>query len=224
VWLLSTLTIRLGLPFFALSTMAPVVQRWFATLPTPSASNPYFLYAASNTGSMLALLAYPFLLEPLWGTRAQTLWWAVGYIVLLVLVVACTWIVRRHGHAVRELRSEGPSSWSQRARWAALAFVPSSLMLGLTTHISTDLAAIPLLWVLPLAGYLLTFVLVFSTRQRYSRTFLARALPILVLIALLSSPSRVRRHGSFRCISRRSSWRLSHVTTRWRALGLRRAT
>ena len=186
VWLLSTLTMRLGLPFLALSTMAPVVQRWYATLPMPSASNPYFLYAASNTGSMLALLAYPFLLEPLWGTRAQTLGWAAGYIVLLALVVACAWIVRRHGHAVPELRSEGPSSWSQRARWTALAFVPSSLMLGLTTHISTDLAAIPLLWVLPLAGYLLTFVLVFSTRQRYSRTFLARALPILVLIALLS--------------------------------------
>ncbi len=77
-WLLKTLALRLGLPFFALSTMAPLVQRWFATLPGPSASNPYFLYAASNTGSMLALLAYPFVLEPLWGTRTQMLAWAGG--------------------------------------------------------------------------------------------------------------------------------------------------
>jgi hypothetical protein len=185
-WLLTTLTARLGLPFFALSTMAPLVQRWFATLPVPSASNPYFLYAASNTGSMLGLLAYPLLIEPLWGTRMQTVAWAVGYGLLLVLTAICAVRLRRQGHDLPDVRSDGPTSWAQRARWTALALVPSSLMLGVTTHISTDLASIPLLWVLPLAAYLLTFMLVFSTRQWYSRTLVARVLPIVVFAALLS--------------------------------------
>ena len=186
VWLLSTLAVRLGLAFFALATMAPVVQRWFATLPVPSASNPYFLYAASNTGSMLGLLAYPFLLEPWWGTGTQAIAWAVGYGLLLMLTAACAVYVRRDGRTLPALPADGATSWTQKARWTALAFVPSSLMLGVTTHISTDLASIPLLWVLPLGLYLLTFVLVFATRQLYSRKLVARALPILVLIALVS--------------------------------------
>ena len=101
-WLLTTLFVRLGLPFFALSTMAPLVQRWFATLAVPSASNPYFLYAASNIGSLLALLSYPFLLEPLWGTRTQTVAWAVGYGVLLVLTAACALQVRLTGATFRK--------------------------------------------------------------------------------------------------------------------------
>jgi len=185
-WLLTTLFVRLGLPFFALSTMAPLVQRWFSTLAVPSASNPYFLYAASNIGSLLALLSYPFLLEPLWGTRTQTVGWAIGYGVLLVLTAACALQVRLTGRDVPQTTDDGVTTWAQKARWTALAFVPSSLMLGVTTLISTDLASIPLLWVLPLAAYLLTFVLVFSGRQWFSRTLLARALPVLVLAALLS--------------------------------------
>ena len=185
-WLLRTLTIRLGLPFFALSTMAPLVQRWFATLPVPSAANPYFLYAASNSGSMLALLAYPFVLEPLWGTHVQTLAWAGGYGALLVLAAACALSLRRGSRELSEVGHAGTTSWRQRVRWTTLAFIPSSLMLGVTTHISTDLASIPLLWVLPLAAYLFTFVIVFSTRAWVPRIAVARALPVLVFCAMLS--------------------------------------
>jgi hypothetical protein len=185
-WLLETLALRLGLPFFALSTMAPLVQRWYATLPVPSAANPYFLYAASNTGSILALLAYPFVLEPLWGTRTQTLAWAAGYGVLLVLVAVCSWLLQRYARELPPAVAVSGVSWTQKARWTALAFLPSSLMLGVTTHISTDLASIPLLWVLPLAAYLLTFVLAFSERDRVPRTLVARSLPVLVLVSLFS--------------------------------------
>ena len=189
LWLLTTLTLRLGLPFFALSTMAPLVQRWFSTLPVPSAANPYFLYGASNIGSLLSLLAYPFLLEPLWGTRTQTWAWSAGYVMLLALTGACALILRRgSGEVEPPVRTaDAPAiGWNQRLRWTAMAFVPSSLMLGVTTHVSTDLASIPLLWVLPLAAYLLTFVLVFATRDLIPRTLVARVLPFLVFAALVS--------------------------------------
>ena len=186
-WLLVTMIVRLGLPFFAVSTMAPLVQRWFATMPGPSRSDPYFLYAASNLGSMLALLGYPLILEPFWGTRVHTALWLAGYVLLLILVAACAWGVNRSGHepggAVGRLGSVG---WRRRAQWTLLASIPSSLMLGVTTHISTDLGAIPLLWVLPLAAYLLTFILAFSTRGWIPEKFLASALPLSALAVMLS--------------------------------------
>ena len=188
-WLLRTLTARLGLPFLVLSTMAPLVQRWFATLPVPSASNPYFLYAASNLGSMLALLAYPFILEPAWGTSLQTRVWSLGYGALLLLAGACVLLVRRSGQElplVVGAPAESNVTSRQRIRWVLLAFIPSSLMLGVTTHVSTDLATIPLLWVLPLATYLLTFILAFSDRTWIPALVVARALPVLVLAVIVS--------------------------------------
>jgi SAM-dependent methyltransferase len=185
-WLFKVLAIRLGLPFFALSTMAPLVQRWYAILPLRSAESPYFLYAASNTGSMLALLAYPFVLEPLWGTRTQAAAWAVGYLCLIVLAVVCAFWLKREGRELPTASSDGRTPWRTRLRWVALASVPSSLMLGVTTHISTDLASIPLLWVVPLAAYLLTFVIVFASRDRVPRRLIARVLPFLILAVLLS--------------------------------------
>jgi spermidine synthase len=186
-WLLVTMIARLGLPFLAVSTMAPLVQRWFATMPVPSASNPYFLYAASNVGSMLALLAYPLILEPFWGTRVHTEFWRAGYVLLLVLVGTCAWSVNRIGQErERAVRQAGSVGWARRAQWTMLACLPSSLMLGVTMHISTDLAAIPLLWVLPLAAYLLTFVLAFSTRAWIPERLLASALPLSVLAVMLS--------------------------------------
>ena len=187
-WLLITMTARLGLPFLAVSTMAPLVQRWFATMPGPSRSDPYFLYVASNVGSMLALLAYPFVLEPFWGTRVHTELWLAGYVLLLALVSGCAWSVHRRGHELeRTVRhTANVVAWRRRAQWMALACIPSSLMLGVTTHISTDLAAIPLLWVLPLAAYLLTFILAFSTRAWIPEKLLATALPLSAAAVMLS--------------------------------------
>jgi hypothetical protein len=186
-WLLVTMIARLGLPFLAVSTMAPLVQRWFAAKAVPSASNPYPLYAASNLGSMLALVAYPLTLEPLWGTRVHTEFWRAGYVLLLVLVGTCAWSVNRGGtDRERAVRQPSGVGWRRRAQWTLLACIPSSLMLGVTTHISTDLAAIPLLWVLPLATYLLTFVLAFSTRTWFPERLLASALPVSVLAVMLS--------------------------------------
>lgn len=186
-WLLFTMIARLGLPFLAVSTMAPLVQQWFSTIPGPSRSDPYFLYAASNVGSMLALLAYPLILERLFGTRVHTELWLAGYLLLLMLVAACVWQLYRSGHeTAHAVRQTGRAGWRQRAQWTMLACVPSSLMLGVTTHISTDLAAIPLLWVLPLAAYLLTFILAFSTRVWIPEKLLARALPVLALTVIWS--------------------------------------
>ncbi|CAN5893959.1 hypothetical protein BH23ACT12_BH23ACT12_22310 [soil metagenome] len=160
LWLLWLLTFALGLPFFVLSTSAPLLQRWFASTGHPSGKDPYFLYAASNAGSMLALLSYPFLMEPALPLDMQTRVWALGYGVLAAGTVACSWVAIRArspeeidpamDQAVPEPPTR-PVSARRRLRWVALAFVPSSFMLAVTTYVSTDIAAIPLLWVIPLA-------------------------------------------------------------------------
>ena len=190
-WLLGTMIVRLGLPFLAVSTMAPLVQRWFATLPLPSAANPYFLYAASNIGSMVGLLVYPFVLEPFSCTRMHARLWLLGYVVLLALVAACALSAadggdERSAQARTNARRSAAISWRRRAMWTMLACIPSSLMLGVTTHISTDLAAIPLLWVLPLSAYLLTFIVAFARVARVPDRLAARARPFLALAAMAS--------------------------------------
>jgi hypothetical protein len=196
LWLLATMAVTVGLPFFVVSTTAPLLQRWFATFPVPSARDPYFLYSASNLGSMLALVGYPFLLEPAIGVRSQTMIWTAGYAVLVLLAAGCAWMVRECSGRVDALSSETraadaaaaavPVSGTERLQWIALSFVPSSLMLGVTTHVSSDIAAVPLMWVLPLAMYLLTFVLAFSQREIVPRQLLIRLLPQLVLVCLLT--------------------------------------
>jgi SAM-dependent methyltransferase len=193
-WLLVTMFTRLGLPFLTVATMAPLVQRWFATLPVPSAANPYFLYSASNIGSMMALLAYPLILEPFWGTQVHSEFWLAGYGALLVLTTACIVCVNRNGQDIAaDVQRSAAVSWRRRAKWTMLACIPSSLMLGVTTHISTDLAAIPLLWVLPLAAYLLTFILAFSRLAWFPGRILARARPFLALAVMFSIAGQL--HG-----------------------------
>lgn len=187
-WLLGTMTIRAGLPFFVVSASAPLLQRWFASLPVLSARDPYFLYAASNFGSMVALLGYPLLLEPLTGVGHQTWIWTVGYAALVILLGACAMLVRGFGQEkppeTIAVSLEEAVSIPTRLRWVVLSFVPSSLMLGVTTHISTDIAAVPLLWVLPLALYLATFVLAFASKEGLSHRWLVRLLPPLVFACL----------------------------------------
>jgi spermidine synthase len=166
-WLLGLFTVSIGLPFFALSANGPLLQAWFARTAHPAAKDPYFLYAASNVGSFLALLAYPFAVEPLTRLQQQTFGWSAGFIFLIALIAGCGYLIWN----TRELKparaaegeSDGKPTWAEAAVWVALAAIPSGLLIAVTNHISTDVAAVPFLWVVPLALYLLTYVLVFSS-------------------------------------------------------------
>lgn len=190
-WILAALAIAMGLPFFVLSSSGPMMHRWFAASGHRQSGDPYFLYAASNAGSLLGLLAYPLLLEPMLRLSAQSRLWSIGYVVFFALTVTCAGTLWNR----RPLRAEWASSETPasapapsprtRLRWIGLAFVPSSLMLGVTTSLTSDVPAVPLLWVLPLALYLLSFVLVFARRQMVSPDAFNRRLPILILCALL---------------------------------------
>jgi spermidine synthase len=198
LWLLRTMTVTVGLPFFVVSTSAPLLQRWFATLPVPSARDPYFLYSASNLGSMVALLGYPLVLEPLVGTQHQMWLWSGGYLLLIALTAVCAIVVRAFGAASRsdsasdDVMGSETVSGRKPIQWMVLSFVPSSLLLGVTTHISTDIAAVPLLWVLPLALYLATFVLTFASREIIPHRWLVRSLPALILCCLLTILLNIR--------------------------------
>jgi len=169
LWLLGLFVVSIGLPFFALAANNPLLQAWFVRTGHPNGPDPYFLYASSNIGSFLALLSYPVLLEPMFTLRTQNLIWTGGYVVLIVLIAACGVLLLRSPMSAvvdtlaKDTDAPAPA-WSLRARWIFLAAVPSGLLIAVTAHISTDVAAAPLLWVLPLSLYLLTWVLVFQSR------------------------------------------------------------
>src|SRR5271157_5728640 len=198
-WLLGLLLVAVGLPFFALSATTPILQKWFARSGHPSSSDPYFLYAASNSGSLLGLLSYPFVLERLVTLRDQSRLWTGLYALFLLLAAGCILLVWRSpfeesvvaSPPLDTQRAEMPArnaenpTLRRRLRWVILAFVPSSLMLGVTTALTTDIPAFPLFWVLPLALYLLSFVLVFARRPLLSHLWLSRRLPFLILAAAI---------------------------------------
>jgi spermidine synthase len=177
-WMLVMMTATVGLPFLALSTLSPLLQRWFAAC---GARNPYWLYAASNAGSLIGLLAYPVLIEPLSGLRSQSWWWSAGYVALVALVAVCALTLWRRGDAIHTEAAGTAATTPQRIRWMLLALAPSSLMLSVTSHLSTEVAAMPLLWVVPLAIYLITFILVFAQRQWIKPHWMTAALPWVVL-------------------------------------------
>ncbi len=200
-WVLLLLLTVVGLPFFALSATTSVMQRWFAFSGHKDAADPYFLYAASNTGSLVGLLAYPVLLEPLLRLSTQSRLWSDAYAVFVLMSIACAALVwkqraaplAKSAPAAEPGESASPQpEWPQRARWIALAFVPSSLMIGVTTAITADVPAIPLFWVLPLALYLVSFVLVFARRQLISHQWIAARLPFLILCGLCPTLSQTR--------------------------------
>lgn len=170
LWLLGVLALSVGAPFAALSATAPLAQAWYArTLGRRAGREPYPLYAASNLGSLLALLAYPALVEPSLALRAQRLGWSWGYGGFLLAMVALAVVAARAAGPPATAPQTAPrprrSSWAERLAWGGLAAIPSSLMLGVTTHITTDVASAPFLWVIPLALYLLTFVIAFQARS-----------------------------------------------------------
>ncbi len=194
-WLLGRLGMSVALPFFVVSTGAPLLQLWFANTGRRGAKDPYFLYAASNLGSLLALLAYPVLIERSLELDAQTMLWTGGYVALIVLAFACAAVMWRAPAEARivltgdscDADDETAVTMKRRLWWVALAFVPSSLMLGVTAHITTDVAAVPLFWVIPLALYLLTFVFVFARRNPLPVRWMTWILPYVFLpVALLT--------------------------------------
>ena len=212
-WLLSALIAGPGLPLFALFATAPLLQRWIATTSAPAARDPYFLYAASNAGSLAGLLAYPLLVEPGSTLSVQRWAWAIAYGALAASVVACgAWACRRPGgHALEVAADRAPSvearerreqdigraraatPRSQRLRWLALAAVPSSLLLSVTTYLSTDVAPVPLLWAVPLALYLLSFVLAFASRRVISNVVLRESMIVFTLLIGLTLLLEVTR-------------------------------
>jgi hypothetical protein len=167
LWLLTVLTLSIGAPFAVLSATAPLVQAWHArTIGADNGREPYALYAASNIGSLLALLAYPIVVEPAFTLAGQRYGWSAGY-GLFVLVIGSLAIAvsRARAEAAAPSHTTTPApSWRTRVTWVALAAIPSSLMLGVTTYITTDVASAPFLWVLPLALYLTTFIIAFQEK------------------------------------------------------------
>lgn len=156
------------------------MQAWFARTGDPDAGNPYFLYAASNLGSFAALIAYPLLVEPLAGLPAQRWGWSAGFVLLAGLVLWCG--LRARGEAAVVAIQAYPTSWRERLRWAGLAAVASGLLLSTTTLLTTDLMAMPLLWVVPLAIYLLSFVIGLSEAGPRITALAVRLSPWLLLL------------------------------------------
>ncbi|HLX13639.1 MAG TPA: fused MFS/spermidine synthase [Bradyrhizobium sp.] len=192
-WLLGLFAVSIGLPFFALAANNPLLQAWFVRTGHPNGGDPYFLYASSNIGSFLALLSYPVLLEPIFTLRMQNLIWRGGYGLLIVLIAACGVLLLRSPASAAvdtlavDIDAPAPP-WALRARWIFLAAVPSGLLIAVTAHISTDVAAAPLLWVLPLSLYLLTWVLVFQSRPLLPHKWVLMVQPVAIagVIVLLA--------------------------------------
>lgn len=186
-WQIGLMTVAVGGPFFVLSGCAPLFQHWFSRSGHKDAHNPYFLYAASNLGSMTALLTYPFLTEPLLTLPQQSAAWAGGYTVLIAMAVLCAALVWNRAREIQEDTAPAPPPvWKMRLYWIILALIPSSLMLGVTTYITTDLAAVPLLWIMPLALYVGTFIIVFAQSFRIPPGAMLLIHAVLLTVAFIS--------------------------------------
>lgn len=187
-WLIATLSIAIGMPFFIVSTTSPLLQRWFSHIGHNASTDPYFLYVASNLGSMIALLSYPFLIEPQISLAEQKSYWSLFYVCLISLVIVngfLLWKSQKTNNETEEIleaeEATQPLPVKTLLYWLALSFVPSSLLLGLTNFISTDIASAPLLWIIPLTLYLLTFILVFSKWAQYIHPIMVKIQPMILL-------------------------------------------
>jgi len=164
-WELGALVLMVGGPFFALATVSPTVQSWFARTDHPRARDPFFLYAASNVGSFLGLLAYPLLIEPNLDLVSQAGWFRWGYVLLVAVVVLAALRTRGSRGVAAAVAEPEPITWRRRMFWVVAAAIPSLMLLGVSRHISTDVASFPLIWVIPLALYLATFIAAFSKQS-----------------------------------------------------------
>lgn len=191
LFVLTTLALAVGAPFLVISSAGPLLQAWFSRSDHRAAANPYFLYAASNLGSMLALIGYPLLVEP--GlTLAQQRWgWSIAYVLFGALALIAGSMAMRRPRPLAPVTAAATTaatpapietiSWLRRLRWITLALIPSSLMLGCTHYVTSDVGSFPLLWIVPLATYLLTFILVFGPGGRIIAASARGALPIAAI-------------------------------------------
>jgi SAM-dependent methyltransferase len=192
LWLLTALARTVGLPFFALAATSPLLQRWFSTTDHRDAADPYFLYAAGNLGSLTGLLLYPFAIEPTLALSKQGVAWTAAFGVTALAIVASGVVMLRRPGAAKSAdepvrgATAGKDNLRERVRWIVLAAIPSSLVLGATQYISSDVAVVPLLWVVPLAAYLLSFVLAFAKRPWGSERAWGVALGVLAAGVALS--------------------------------------
>lgn len=198
LWLIHVLAVGVGLPFFVVSANAPLLQAWFARTGHPQSADPYFLYAASNLGSLLALLSYPVAIEPNLGLAAQATLWTAGFVLLGLAIAASSFAMMAASDGWRPrpdiardrggvLATCAPAiGIRERLAWIGLAFVPSGLLVAFTTHVTTDIASAPLLWVLPLAAFLATFIIVFRDEPLVPDRLLDQAVAPLVTVALIA--------------------------------------
>lgn len=198
-WLIGTFAVSIAPPFAALAATAPLIQAWYARSGLSDASDPYHLYAASNIGSLVGLAAYPLLIEPFTALADQTGGWAVGYVVLAAVLLFSGWSIIRVSANSATVQAVGVATkaapaWREKLVWLALSFVPSSLLVGATTHITTDVAAAPFLWAPPLMIYLLTFVIAFSKKPVIPHELVMVVAPLAAAgagIMLLGGPKPV---------------------------------
>jgi hypothetical protein len=182
LWLFGLFAVSIGLPFFTLAASAPLLQSWFAGSGHKQAGNPYVLYAASNLGSFAALFAYPVIIEPFLTLKTQTVAWSIGFALLAILLSLVAVLTSRTEPVAAQVEAADDSSASagERLRWIALSAVPSGLVIAVTAYLTTDIAAAPFLWVVPLAIYLLTFVAVFRERPWIAHANVVRFVPFAV--------------------------------------------
>jgi spermidine synthase len=188
-WVLLSLALSVGFPFFVLAANAPLLQFWLSRTNHKDAANPYFLYSASNVGSLLALISYPVVIEPLLSLQQQTGTWSLLFCFFGIMIVTCGYYMQRTllpaaAQAASNTSVAAPTL-KNRLYWIALAFCPSSLMLGVTTYVTTDIASVPLLWVIPLALYLLTFILAFAKKPMLIEPAM-KAIPMLVPLVVMA--------------------------------------
>ncbi|MDF3024118.1 MAG: hypothetical protein K0R10_1479 [Alphaproteobacteria bacterium] len=177
------LTVAVAVPFIAVSATSSTLQRLFTTTGHPSASDPYFLYAASNLGSFTGLFLYPLLIESKWGLAAQAQNWFIAFGVLMAAAALCLALAKGKDDKINTSHDGAAATNRQRIEWILLSFFPSALLLAVTTHITTDVFSAPMIWILPLALYLLTFVIAFGRRQWFKFSDVARFHQIIVPLA-----------------------------------------
>ncbi|MEO1324549.1 MAG: spermidine synthase, partial [Pseudomonadota bacterium] len=195
LWLIGVFALSIAPPFAIIAATAPLIQSWYSRSGRDDAHDPYHLYGASNVGSLFGLLSYPLLFEPFFPLASQTLSWTIGYGVLTVLLIGSGLIALSTGNeqtvaradSVAGAKPDAPQNvWAQRIWWLVCAFVPSSLLVGVTTYISTDVASAPFLWILPLTLYIGSFIIVFSKAPAIGVAQVSRLMPYGVAIAAVS--------------------------------------